>query len=270
MLRAKKISICPMAEDKVFPRRQSNDRFSKQLSRKAFARRSYHTYAAFKSDLSTKYPAISSNITRIKATRKNLLERIVRGGKTSICKITYVDDVKKIWLYSQDKISTQRQHEEIVEMFVIDKIDNKVKTVVEKPGGDLLDPLAAARVRGRQFKHELLYGDGQPLTEEDVATLLKISNQEIARLRSECKILAISQDKQIYLYPHWQFKDGDILIGFDRVLAALANFDPLMQLMFLKTGDLRLNGNTPLECLISGDIDAVVNAATCYGEPNPA
>jgi hypothetical protein len=38
----------------------------------------------------------------------------------------------------------------------------------------------------------------------------------------------------------------------------------------MKTGDLRLNDRTPLECLAIGDIDAVVNAAACYGTPNPA
>jgi hypothetical protein len=60
------------------------------------------------------------------------------------------------------------------------------------------------------------------------------------------------------------------LTGLDRVLAALAKFDAWTQLMFMKTGDLRLNDRTPLECLVAGDIDAVVNAAACYGKPNPA
>jgi hypothetical protein len=33
---------------------------------------------------------------------------------------------------------------------------------------------------------------------------------------------------------------------------------------------LRLDHLTPLECLLAGNIDPVITAAACYGEPNPA
>jgi hypothetical protein len=36
--------------------------------------------------------------------------------------------------------------------------------------------------------------------------------------------------------------------------------------MFFKTGDLRLDGKTPLECLQVGEIDNVILAAQCYGK----
>jgi hypothetical protein len=39
------------------------------------------------------------------------------------------------------------------------------------------------------------------------------------------------------------------------------------QLMFMRTGDRASADRTPLESLIAGDIDAVVSAAACYGEP---
>jgi hypothetical protein len=132
------------------------------------------------------------------------------------------------------------------------------------------DPLAAARLRGMKVKQELLYSDGKPLRSEEVAQLLGISRQAIDKRRSKGKLLAVSLGRRGYFYPLWQFKDGSILIGLDRVLLALAKFDPWTQLMFMKTGDLRLNNRTPLECLIAGNIDVVVSAAACYGEPNPA
>jgi hypothetical protein len=37
--------------------------------------------------------------------------------------------------------------------------------------------------------------------------------------------------------------------------------------MFLKTGDIHLEGTKPLEWLQAGDVEAVVRAAECYGEP---
>jgi hypothetical protein len=133
-----------------------------------------------------------------------------------------------------------------------------------------IDPLASARLRGMKVKQELLYSDGQPLRSEEVAQLLGISRQAVDKRRSKGQLLAVSLGRRGYFYPLWQFRDGAVLIGLDRVLAALAKFDGWTQLMFMKTGDLRLNDRTPLECLVAGDIDAVVNAAACYGKPNPA
>lgn len=133
-----------------------------------------------------------------------------------------------------------------------------------------IDPLASARLRGMKVKQELLYSDGQPLRSEEVAQLLGISRQAVDKRRSKGKILAVSLGKRGYFYPLWQFRAGEVLAGFDRVLAALSKFDGWTQLMFMKTGDLRLEDRTPLEVLMAGDIDAVVNAAACYGEPNPA
>lgn len=61
-----------------------------------------------------------------------------------------------------------------------------------------------------------------------------------------------------------------MLFGLSKVLATLKNYDPWTQLMFLKTGDVRLGGATPLEQLKIGDVDAVVWAAECYGKHGAA
>jgi hypothetical protein len=133
-----------------------------------------------------------------------------------------------------------------------------------------IDPLAAARLRGMKVKQELLHSDGSPLKSEEVAQLLGISRQAVDKRRSKGQLLAVSLGKRGYFYPLWQFQAGKILPGLSLVLATLANFDAWTQLMFMKTGDIRLNNYTPLECLIAGDVDGVVAAARCYGEPNPA
>ncbi|AFZ33353.1 hypothetical protein Glo7428_4941 (plasmid) [Gloeocapsa sp. PCC 7428] len=132
------------------------------------------------------------------------------------------------------------------------------------------DPLAAARFKGVQVKHELLFGEGQPLKSEEVAQLLHVTRQAVDKRRLKGQLLGLSLGRRGYLYPAWQFQAGQVLPGLERVLAALKDYDPWTQLMFLKTGDVRLDGATPLARLQAGDIDAVVWAAECYGTPGAA
>ena len=133
-----------------------------------------------------------------------------------------------------------------------------------------IDPLAAARLKGVQIKRDLLYEDGQPFNSEEVAKLLHLTWQAVDKRRSKGQLLGISLGRRGYLYPVWQFHEGKVLPGLDRVLAALKDYEPWTQLMFLKTGDIRLGGATPLERLKAGDIDAVVWAAECYGKHGAA
>ncbi|ACK72843.1 conserved hypothetical protein [Gloeothece citriformis PCC 7424] len=129
------------------------------------------------------------------------------------------------------------------------------------------DPLAAARLRGVQRKRDLLYQDGSPLTSEGVASLLQITRQGVDKRRKHGQLLGLSLGRRGYRYPVWQFQDGKVLPGLKQVLAELSEYDPWTQLMFFKTGDIRLGGATPLEKLQAGDIEMVVWAASCYGKP---
>lgn len=132
------------------------------------------------------------------------------------------------------------------------------------------DPLAAARLRGVQVKHNLLHDDGTPLNSAGVASLLGISRQAVDKRRKKGQLLAVSLGKRGYYYPLCQFYRGQILPGLEPVLTALADSDPWTHLMWLKTGDARLASQTPIACLQKGEIDRVVFAAQCYGQPNPA
>jgi hypothetical protein len=71
-----------------------------------------------------------------------------------------------------------------------------------------------------------------------------------------------------FLYPAFQFAgDGTVLNGFSEALKAL-NCDDFMKLQWFQTGDIRLEGQTPLEVLKSGnieDLESVLNAARNYG-----
>ncbi|MBW4619404.1 MAG: hypothetical protein KME17_08600 [Cyanosarcina radialis HA8281-LM2] len=128
------------------------------------------------------------------------------------------------------------------------------------------DPLATARLKGVTVKRDLLYRDGQPLTSEEVASLLHLTRQAVDKRRRNDRLLAVSLGRRGYLYPVWQFHEGKVLPGLERVLAELRSYDPWTQLIFFQTGDMRLDGDIPLERLQSGEIDRVVWAASCYGQ----
>lgn len=128
------------------------------------------------------------------------------------------------------------------------------------------DPLASARLKGVKIKRELLYGDGHPLTSEGVAALLNLTRQAVDKRRRHGQLLGVSLGRRGYLYPVCQFREEKVLPGLERVLAQLKEWDPWTQLMFLKTGDMRLGGETPISRLKAGDIEGVVWAAACYGQ----
>ena len=62
------------------------------------------------------------------------------------------------------------------------------------------------------------------------------------------------------------FSDEGILPGWESVLAALTEISPWGKLQFMLSGDLRLEGKTPLECLQIGETEKVVAAAKAYGQ----
>jgi hypothetical protein len=128
------------------------------------------------------------------------------------------------------------------------------------------DPLLPARLRGLAVKKELLTTGGTPWTSSQVAEYLGISRQAVDKRRREGKLLGLSLGKRGYRYPVWQFTDGETLAGLEQVLTQLSEYDSWTQLMFLLTGDVRLEGKTPLQCLQQGNLEAVVSSASSYGQ----
>ena len=109
------------------------------------------------------------------------------------------------------------------------------------------------------------YEEGTPLKSEEVAQLLHMSRQAVDKRRINHQLLGISVGRRGYLYPLCQFQDHQVIPGLAQVLNVLKDFSPWTQLMFLKTGDIRLNGKMPLTCLQERRIEDVLAAAECYG-----
>ena len=138
------------------------------------------------------------------------------------------------------------------------------------------DPLAEAKLRGVQAQARLLAAEGGPLTGQQVAALLGISRQAVAKRRRAGTVLAVPTGRRGYAYPAWQFDTGNpggMLPGVDVALRELEGNGvrgPWTRLSWFLTGDVRLRGARPLDALRQGRIDAVRAAAAAYGEQGAA
>ena len=129
-----------------------------------------------------------------------------------------------------------------------------------------VDPLLKAKLKGLEIKQQLLFQYGEPFSSQEVADLLCITRQAVDKRRNHNKLLGLSLGKRGYRYPAWQFKDGDILPGWESVLAALVEISFWGKLQFMLSGDTRLENKTPLECLQEGETQKVIAAAFAYGQ----
>lgn len=133
------------------------------------------------------------------------------------------------------------------------------------------DPLLEAKLKGIKAKQELLnYQGRRALTSEEVAIYLNMTRQAVDKRRKQNKLLGILLGKRGYRYPAWQFDDGRVLAGWEQVLANMEHLDDWSKLIFMVTGDIRLDGKTPLECLQKAQVEQVILAAKSYGLQYPS
>ncbi len=132
------------------------------------------------------------------------------------------------------------------------------------------NPLLQAKLRGVMAKDALLNYQGQALKSNEVALLLDMTRQNVDKYRLGGKLLGVSLNKRGYRYPLWQFTEGQILPGLTSVLAAMKDISDWGKLLFMVTGDVRLENKTPLELLQTGEIARVIEAAKVYGQHSAA
>ena len=133
------------------------------------------------------------------------------------------------------------------------------------------DPLLEAKLKGVQHKQELLnYQGKKALTSSEVAAILGISRQAVDNRRKNNNLLGLSLGNRGYRYPAWQFSNGSVLTGWSEVLSNMEHLDDWSKLIFMLTGDIRLDNKTPLECLKNAQISEVILAARAYGLQYPA
>jgi hypothetical protein len=136
--------------------------------------------------------------------------------------------------------------------------------VIEEVGK--VDPLGPARIRGLEARERLLEYGGGTLSAAETARQLRISRQAVDKRRRAGRLLGLSVGRRGYAYPSWQFSGTGVLAGLESVLAALKEHDPWMQMGFMLNRNDWLDGGIPLEELLRGRVEAVVDAARAYGE----
>ncbi len=111
--------------------------------------------------------------------------------------------------------------------------------------------------------------EGGTLSNSEACQQLNCKPQDLAQMRENGHLIGIEVDDH-YVYPTWQFVDGKILPGLDKLFSELKRDGIWTIMIFMLTGDLRLDGKTPLEMLRQGEIEQVIWAASCYGEHSAA
>ncbi|MGE3841402.1 MAG: hypothetical protein AB7I50_07430 [Vicinamibacterales bacterium] len=149
-----------------------------------------------------------------------------------------------------------------------------VVRLLEQPGilAELsaADPLAPARLRGVAARHALLERAGGTLSTEEVAAALNLSRQAVDKRRRAGRLLALSFGRRGYRYPAFQFVDGDVLPGLERVLPELGDQDVWSRLAFFVNRRSDLGDKAPASLLKRHVVEPVVQAAHATGEHGAA
>jgi hypothetical protein len=132
-----------------------------------------------------------------------------------------------------------------------------------------LDPeVAAAYARGRVARAELLAAEGGVASSEEMRERLGgITRQAIDKGRQSGRLLAV-RERSDWLYPRWQVVNGEVLAGLRPVLEVLSagGHDAWGQLIFFVSTDTAREGESPLDALRAGRVEAALQAAHAYGE----
>lgn len=144
-------------------------------------------------------------------------------------------------------------------------VDALIEALLHAVSVEPTDPLGSARLRGVQAARKLLEEEGGVLSAEDFGDVLGITRQAVNQRRQAGKLLALQVGRHGYSYPAWQLTETGTLPGLEDVLTALEGHDPWMQARFFLTPQARLHRQRPLDALLEGRVEPVVEAARIYG-----
>jgi hypothetical protein len=131
------------------------------------------------------------------------------------------------------------------------------------------DPLAEAKLRGQVRRKQLLEVEGGVIGPEKFGGLLGITRQSVDKRRKAGTLLALEIGTR-FAYPVWQLEGNKTLPHLEEVLAALKGHDAWRRLSFFVNGNVRLEGQSPLQALRSGHYEDVLQAARTLGEHGAA
>lgn len=120
----------------------------------------------------------------------------------------------------------------------------------------MLDPLRGAI--GRSLDHRREFADlvGEMLCNMQVSAQLGITREAIDKRRKTGELLAVRVGSD-WLYPAFQFEQGEVLPSLSSVLQAYAGLDPWVVIDAILAPDDALGGRCLLDAIRAGDEAAV-------------
>lgn len=136
-----------------------------------------------------------------------------------------------------------------------------VKGLAEETGDDPLGP-ALARAKARSApKIAAILNDADMLTARDFGPLIGASHETVNMKRRRHELLGLEGAVRGLRYPRWQITDAGLpLPGLPMLFEALGG-QPWTVYRFLRSVHAELSGNTALDALKGGQLDAVIKVA---------
>lgn len=126
-------------------------------------------------------------------------------------------------------------------------------------------------VRETAQRQSLVSRGGGGLTASKAAARLGVQEHEVDRLRVTGGLLAVPNPAGLgWLYPACQFDDGRIVRHLDEIIAEFAVTSVWTRLYVLLSSDPALGGQSPIEALRDGDLEAVRRLVRGYGQQGDA
>jgi hypothetical protein len=138
------------------------------------------------------------------------------------------------------------------------------QTVIEHYFASSVVPIQNAKPAAT-LQRRLLEAENGYIREAEAARRLTCSIVDIEQKRANGEIIGISTTDG-FVYPSWQFKNGNLLDGLAHIFKLLSDHDAWMKLSFMLSKSERLDGLSPLQALRSGKISEVERIASTYGE----
>jgi hypothetical protein len=129
--------------------------------------------------------------------------------------------------------------------------------------------LANAVARGITVRQKLMEAEGGSLSAEEAARELGISKTAVLKRYHKGQIIAWREERQnAARFPVWQFEDGKVLDGLEKVLQVLnaaSRLDDFGRMLFFLSNMGFLGKKRPVDCLRAGQLKKVLQAAEGYG-----
>lgn len=119
------------------------------------------------------------------------------------------------------------------------------------------DEMAGAEARRR----EIVRNAGPHFGVDEAADKLGWRASDVRDAANERRLYAVRGEQKNLLFPVWQIQDGRVIEGLEATLEELPRYDWVSDMLFFESEHVLLNGETPVQALLEGDEEQVIQCA---------